>query len=190
MKFSRRGFLKLSAVAGAATAFGGLGVSLKPTTARAQLLKTSWAKQTTSICCYCAVGCGLIVHTDKASLRAINVEGDPDHPINEGSLCAKGASIWGLAENDRRVKNVLYRAPYSDKWEVKDWDWALERIAKRVKETRDKTLTRKNALGQLVNRCDGIASVGSAALDNEECWVYQSFLRSLGLTYIEHQARI
>jgi len=190
MKICRRGFLKLSAVAGAATAFGGLGITLKPTIARAQLLKTSWAKQTTSVCCYCAVGCGLIVHTDKASQRAINVEGDPDHPINEGSLCAKGASIWQLGENELRVKNVMYRAPYSDHWEVKDWDWALERIAQKVKETRDKTFTKTNANGEMVNRCNGIASVGSAALDNEECWAYQSMLRALGLVYIEHQARI
>lgn len=190
MKLCRRGFLKLSATAGTMAAFGGLGIGLTPTVARAQLLKTRWAKQTTSICCYCAVGCGLIVHTDKASLRAINVEGDPDHPINEGSLCAKGASIWGLGENKRRLTNVLYRAPYSDEWEEKSWDWALTTIAKRVKETRDATFTKVNAKGQVVNRCDGIASVGSAALDNEECWVYQSLLRSLGLVYIEHQARI
>ncbi len=190
MKICRRGFLKLSAVAGAATAFGGLGITLTPTAARAQLLKTTWAKQTTSVCCYCAVGCGLIVHTDKASQRAINIEGDPDHPINEGALCAKGASIWQLAENDQRVKNVLYRAPYSDKWEVRDWDWALARIARLVKNTRDTTFTATNPKGQTVNRCDAIASVGSAAMDNEECWAYQAFLRALGLVYIEHQARI
>ncbi len=190
MQVCRRKFLKLSAVATIATAFGGLGFDLKPTVARAQLLKTAWTKQTTSICCYCGVGCGLVVHTSLDNARAINVEGDPDHPINEGSLCAKGASIWQLGENDKRVKTVLYRAPYSDKWEEKDWDWALETIAKRVKDTRDKTFAEKNAQGQTVNRCDGIASVGSAALDNEECWIYQSFLRSLGLVYIEHQARI
>ncbi len=190
MELCRRGFLKLSTAAGVAAAFGGLGMGLSPTVARAQLLKTRWAKQTTSICCYCAVGCGLIVHTDTMSGRAINVEGDPDHPVNEGSLCAKGASIAALGENNKRVKTVLYRAPYSDKWEPKGWDWAMERIARRVKETRDATFSRVNAKGQTVNRCDGIASVGSAALDNEECWTYQSLLRSIGLVYIEHQARI
>ncbi len=191
MKLDRRGFLKLSAASMAATAFGGLGFDLTPTDAQAQLLNIRWAKQTTSVCCYCAVGCGLIVSTAKdGSGRAINVEGDPDHPINEGALCAKGAAIWQLAENDKRVTEVLYRAPHSDHWKVKSWEWALETIAKRIKETRDKTFTAKNAKGQEVNRCDGMASVGSAALDNEECWVYQSFLRSLGLVYIEHQARI
>lgn len=191
MKIGRRDFLKLSAAAGAVTAFGGLGFNLKPTAARAQLLKLRWAKQTTSICCYCAVGCGLIVHTDQSGNgRAINVEGDPDHPINEGTLCAKGASIWQLGENESRVTEPMYRAPYSDKWEKVSWDWALKTIARRIKDTRDETFAKTNAKGQVVNRAEGLASVGSAAMDNEECWVYQAFLRALGLVYIEHQARI
>jgi formate dehydrogenase major subunit len=187
----RRAFLKFSALAGTVMALGGLGISLKPTLARAQLLKLRWAKETTSVCCYCAVGCGLLVHTSKEGQnRAINVEGNPDHPINEGSLCAKGASIWQLTENDSRVLQPMYRAPFSDKWEAVSWDWALDQIADRVKKTRDATFSLKNAKGEVVNRCDGIANVGSAAMDNEECWVYQAFLRSLGLVWIEHQARI
>ena len=191
MKLDRRKFIKLTGVAAAATAFGGLGFDLKPTEARAQLLKLQWAKETTSVCCYCAVGCGLIVHTAKdGSGRAINVEGDPDHPVNEGSLCAKGASIWQLAENADRPTTPMYRAPYSDKWEEVSWEWAMNRIARRVKSTRDRYFKEKNAKGQTVNRIDQIASVGSAALDNEECWIYQAFLRALGLVYIEHQARI
>lgn len=190
MTVSRRNFLKISAAAGAATAFGGLGLSLAPTRAQAQLLRTAWAKQTTSICCYCAVGCGLIVHTDKSTLRAINVEGDPDHPVSEGSLCAKGASVQGLSENTRRISSVLYRAPYSDRWEEKSWDWAIDRIARKIKDTRDRSFMEKNAKGQVVNRTEAIASVGSAALDNEECWTYQTLLRALGLVYVEHQARI
>ena len=191
MKLCRRKFLKLSSAAAAATVFGGLGVSLKPTVAKAQLLKIHWAKQTTSICCYCAVGCGLIVHTAKdGNGRAINVEGDPDHPINEGTLCAKGASIWQLAENENRVTSPMYRAPYSDKWEKVSWDWALDKIAENIERSRDAGFEFQNAKGNTVNRCSNIASVGSAALDNEECWVYQSFLRCLGLVYIEHQARI
>ena len=190
MKLCRRSFLKLAATTGAATAFGGLGITLSPTVVRAQLLKTRWAKQTTSVCCYCAVGCGLVVHTDKANGRAINVEGDPDHPINAGALCAKGASIWQLAENNSRVTAPMYRAPYSDEWQEVSWDWALKQIAKRVKDVRDKSFTATNKNGQTVNRCNGIASVGSAALDNEECWAYQAILRSLGLVYVEHQARI
>ncbi len=187
----RRVFLKFSAMAGTVMALSGLGIDLKPTLARAQLLKLRWAKETTSICCYCAVGCGLLVHTAKnGPNRCINVEGDPDHPINEGALCAKGASIWQLCENDARALEPMYRAPYSDKWEKVSWDWALEQIALRVKRTRDASFSLKNAKGEVVNRCDGIANVGSAAMDNEECWAYQAFLRSLGLVWIEHQARI
>lgn len=193
MHTNRRNFLKLSAVAATATAFGGLGIGCTPKATmvdRAAMLDPKWSKQTTSICCYCAVGCGLIVNTSLKDMRAINVEGDPDHPVSEGALCAKGASIWQLAENDRRPDSVLYRAPYSNKFEKVSLSWALERIAHKVKQSRDKAFTYKNAKGQVVNRCDNIASVGSAALDNEECWAYQTMLRSLGLVYVEHQARI
>ncbi|SDN49681.1 formate dehydrogenase major subunit [Desulfonauticus submarinus] len=191
MKLGRREFLKLSTAATLASAFGGLGFDLSPTIAKANQLKINWAKESTSICCYCAVGCGLIVHTARdGSGRIINVEGDPDHPINEGALCAKGAAIYQLAENKNRILKPLYRAPGSDKWEEKSWDWMLDRIAKKIKEVRDKTFLRRNAKGQEVNRCEGLASVGSAAMDNEECWIYQAMLRSLGLVAIEHQARI
>ncbi|CCH49729.1 Molybdopterin oxidoreductase Fe4S4 region [Pseudodesulfovibrio piezophilus C1TLV30] len=193
MHTNRRNFLKLSATAAVATAFGGLGLGCTPKSAmtdRVTALTPKWSKQTTTVCCYCAVGCGLIVNTSLKDMRAINVEGDPDHPVNEGSLCAKGASIWQVAENDRRPDSVLYRAPYSSKFKKVSLAWALEKIAHNVKKSRDETFTHKNSRGEVVNRCDGIASLGSAALDNEECWAYQTMLRSLGLVYIEHQARI
>lgn len=194
MHTNRRNFLKLSAAAATATAFGGLGFSgnAKAGTLpdHASKLDPKWSKQTTSICCYCAVGCGLVVNTSLKDMRAVNVEGDPDHPVSEGALCAKGASIWQLAENDRRPDSVLYRAPYSKEFKKVSLSWALEKIAHNVKKTRDATFTEKNAKGQVVNRCDSIASAGSAALDNEECWAYQTMLRSLGLVYVEHQARI
>jgi formate dehydrogenase major subunit len=191
MKLGRREFIKLSAAASAVTAFAGLGFDLRPSKAHAQLLRIRWAKESTSICCYCAVGCGLLVHASKEGQgRIINVEGDPDHPINEGALCAKGASIYQLAENEDRITAVWYRPPRSEKWEVRSWDWALDRLARKIKDTRDTTFTRFNAEGQEVNRVEGLASVGSAAMDNEECWIYQAMLRSLGLTFIEHQARI
>jgi formate dehydrogenase major subunit len=191
MQINRRNFLKFSAVASSALAFGGLGFNLKPTVAQAQLLRLRWAKETTSVCCYCSVGCGLIVHTSQeGQKRAINIEGDPDHPINEGSLCAKGASLCQLVENKDRISKVLYRAPNSSQFVEAPWDWALDRIARKVKEARDATFVETNAQGQKVNRTDGIAHIGSAALDNEECWLISSMMRSLGLVYIEHQARI
>ena len=204
MSLTRRGFLQLSATAALTSAFAGIGFAAKPAQKAAQKaavdriaqLKPEWSRQTTTVCCYCAVGCGLIVNTALAGTkRALNIEGNPDHPINEGALCAKGASIWQLAEGNPgepnpRLQKVMYRKPYGTKWEAKSWDWALERIAKNIKRDRDATFAEKNAKGQVVNRCESLASVGSAAMDNEECWVYQAFLRSLGLTHIEHQARI
>ena len=190
MGIKRRDFLKMSGATVAAAAFGGLGFSLKPTEAKAQLTELRKGKQTTSICCYCAVGCGLIVNTDKKTNRAINTEGDPDHPINQGALCAKGASTWQLANNDRRPATPLYRAPGATEFKEVTWEWAYKEIAKRVKTVRDESFQLKDAKGRTVNRTEAIASCGSAALDNEECWAYQAMLRALGLVYIEHQARI
>jgi formate dehydrogenase major subunit len=190
MKLTRRDFLKVSGAATAGLALSGLGIDFSPVEAYAWELRTREAKETPTICCYCAVGCGILCHTDKKTGQVIYTEGDADHPINGGSLCAKGASVYQLARNDKRATNVLYRAPNSDKWQVKKWDWALKEIAKRVKKTRDASFVEKNEQGQVVNRCNGIASVGSAAMDNEECWLYQAMLRSLGIVYIEHQARI
>jgi formate dehydrogenase major subunit len=190
MSLDRREFLKWSSMAAVAGACWQLGFDLKPARSYAQGLSIKAAKETTTICAYCAVGCGQIVYTDKASGQIINTEGDPDHPINEGALCAKGAALYQMAVNPARITSVLYRAPQSDKWEVKSWDWALDKIAANVKRDRDASFTAKNAKGQTVNRTEAIAHVGSAALDNEECWVLQKIMRSLGLVYIEHQARI
>ena len=191
MDVTRRHFIQISGATAAGLAVSGVGFDLKPVKAHAQMLKTKYAKETTSICPYCAVGCGVIVHTSKkGDGRVINIEGDPDHVINRGSLCSKGASLAQLTENDQRVIEPMYRAPYSKEWKKVSWDWALAEIAKRAKATRDASFTFKNAKGQVVNRTAAIASVGSAAMDNEECWIYQALMRALGLVYIEHQARI
>jgi len=189
MKITRRTFLKVSGATAAGTALSGLGFDLSPAEVYAQTLRIKGAKETTSICCYCSVGCGIIFHTD-AKGKVINAEGDPDHPISEGALCAKGGSSYQIAINPNRLQKVRYRAAYSAGWKEVSWEWALNKIAANIKKSRDKSFTEKNAAGQVVNRTNGIASVGSAALDNEECWLYQKFLRSLGLVYIEHQARI
>jgi formate dehydrogenase major subunit len=194
MELTRRGFLVLSGAVGAGMALSALGIDLGPAKAYAddvKINKMKAAKLSTSICPYCAVGCGLLCATDTKEGRIINIEGDPDHPINEGALCAKGASVFlTTASNPNRLKKVLYRAPGSDKWEEKSWDWALAEIAKKVKATRDANFIEKNAKGEVVNRVEAIAHVGSAALDNEECWPLQAMMRALGLVYIEHQARI
>ncbi len=185
MDVSRRGFLKIS---GTALMASGIGINLKPVAAHAQPLKIKYAKETTTICPYCGVGCGIIVSARNG--KVINTEGDPDHPVNKGSLCSKGGSIYQLSVNKNRMDKVLYRAPYATEWKEVSWEWAIDKIAHNVKESRDKSFEKRNKKGQVVNRTMGIASVGSAAMDNEECFIYQKFLRGLGLVYIEHQARI
>jgi len=194
MDITRRQFLVISGAVGTGIALSSLGVDMGPVKAYADDVKVKEmksAKQFTTICSYCAVGCGLICSTDTSTGKIINIEGDPDHPINEGALCAKGASLFQTsANNPNRSQKVLYRAPGSDKWEEKSWDWTLTEIAKRVKATRDKNFIEKNAKGQAVNRVEAIAHIGSAALDNEELWPLQAMMRALGLVWIEHQARI
>ena len=183
--------MQISGATAAGLAVSGLGFDLSPVRSHAQMLKTKYAKETITICPYCAVGCGAIVHTSKkGDGRVINIEGDPDHVINRGTLCSKGAALSGLSENENRLLQPMYRAPYAKEWKPVSWDRALTEIAERVKKTRDATFTKKNNKGQVVNRTTDIVSVGSAALDNEECWIYQALMRALGLVYIEHQARI
>lgn len=200
MAISRREFFRTS---GAGLAAGLLGFSLDPVKAKAEEFPLRYAKETTTICPYCAVGCGMIVHTLNGNL--VNVEGDPDHPISEGSLCPKGSSAFQLRDNKTRVTKPMYRAAGAKEWKEVEWEWALDEIAKKVKATRDATFVAKSKIkvkekvGEkevekeveaVVNRTNGIAHVGSAALDNEECYLLQKFLRGLGLVAIEHQARI
>ena len=185
MELSRRGFLKLS---GGAIGASVIGVGYKPAQAYAAPLAIQYARETITICPYCAVGCGVIVHTRGGEV--INTEGDPDHPINRGTICSKGAALYQLRHNEKRITEPMYRAKGSKEWKKVSWDWSLDQIAHKIKETRDATFMENNAKGQVVNRTDGIASVGSAALDNEECYLFQKLLRSWGLVYIEHQARI
>ena len=188
MKISRRGFLKISGGVTSGAILGAFGAHLKGSQAYAQTLRTQYAKESTTICPYCGVGCGQIVSVKDAKI--INIEGDPDHPINQGSLCPKGAALIQVANNDRRMTKVLYRAPNSDKWEEKTWDWALPEIAKRIKKTRDEGFTPTDKDGRVINRTDAIAALGGAALDNEECYLWSKLARSLGIVYLEHQARI
>jgi formate dehydrogenase major subunit len=190
---TRRDFLRYSGVAAAGLTLSHLGFDMSPIQAYAAELRTELrikgAKETPTVCCYCSVGCGILVSTDSKG-KVINAEGDPDHPISEGALCPKGASTYQIAVNKNRLTKVRYRAPNSDKWKEVSWEWAMNKIAANIKKSRDKSFIEKNADGKVVNRTNGIASVGSAALDNEECWLYQKMLRALGLIYIEHQARI
>ena len=191
MKVTRRNFIKITGASAAGAAALGLGIDLKPIQSHAQTLKIRYGRETTSICCYCGVGCGMIVHTGEAGAgKIINIEGDPDHPINEGTLCSKGAAASQLINNENRITTPLYRKPYSHEWMELSWEQALLMVAKRIKKSRDESFRRENDKGEVVNRTEGIAHIGSSALDNEECWLTQAMMRAMGLAYIEHQARI
>lgn len=144
--------------------------------------------ETPTICAFCAVGCGMLVGTNAG--KVVNIEGDPDHPINRGSLCSKGAAYLGTVNSPYRMTKPRYRAPGATEWQEVEWDWALDEIAKRIKKTRDETWIEKDEQGRTVRRTEALASVGSAALDNEECILLVKMMRALGLMYIEHQARI
>jgi formate dehydrogenase major subunit len=201
MGVSRRDFLKLS---GSSLLLGTLSADPASAETKERELRIKGAIETRTICPFCSVGCGIIVHTKDG--KVINTEGDPEHPISEGTLCSKGASLYQMMNNPARLKKPQYRAAGATEWKEVEWDWALDEIAKKVKDTRDRTFkttskskvkekaadgTEKNVEKDfVVNRTDGIAHVGSAALDNEECYILQKLVRSWGLVYIEHQARI
>ena len=180
---TRRQFLKgltTGTVAIGALTQSGCGPAIPP-------LKTRGATATTTVCPFCGVGCGQVVSTRAG--KVINIEGDPGHPISEGTLCSKGASAIQVVNNPRRLQKVLYRPPGGMAWEEKSWDWALERIAARVKETRDKTF-QTSVDGRVVNRTEAIACLGGSALDNEEAYLLVKLMKTLGLVYVEHQARL
>jgi formate dehydrogenase major subunit len=147
------------------------------------------ADATVSVCPYCAVGCSQLVYVKNG--RIVDIEGNYDSPINGGTLCPKGSATYALIENPLRLTTVKYRAPYSDHWEEKPLDWAMERIAERVKQTRDATWQQRDAEGRLVNHTLGIGHFGGATLDNEENYLIKKlFTAGLGIVCIENQARI
>jgi len=191
MDITRRQFLL-----GGGAAAAGLAISGKSVNARdidTPELRIKGLKETTTVCPFCAVGCGMIVHVKDG--KVVNIEGDDLSPINKGSLCSKGEALFQVANNDRRLQKVMYRSPGAKSWEEKSWDWALDRIAKLMKETRDRTFksketNKKDGKQYTVNRTEGMAILGGAGLDNEECYLLSKFARSMGLIYVEHQARL
>jgi formate dehydrogenase major subunit len=150
--------------------------------------KTEGATKTTSICPFCGVGCGLVAYA--ANGKLVSVEGDPEHPINKGTLCSKGQAVFEVVTSPRRLTHVLYRAPGSDRWEEKPLDWAIKTMAQRIKETRDASFVSKAPSGVPVNRTEALASIGGASLNNEECYLISKLARALGIVYLEHQARL
>ena len=193
MSISRRAFIQ-------STVLGGIGLStfgfdVAPAYAQARTLKISRTTETRSTCPYCSVSCGVIIHTlgDKAKNavpQVVHVEGDPDHPINRGTLCPKGASLEQDIRNERRLLKSQVRRPGSDHWEDIPYDQAIDEIGRLVKKTRDATFVEKDARGRTVNRCEGIAFTGGCTDTNEFNYLVVKSMRSLGVVYLENQARV
>lgn len=201
MAISRREFLKFSTATGAGLLFGLF--DLKPIVAFAQANPPVWASEAISVCGYCSVGCSMIIGSQGGYVTY--VQGNPDSPINKGSLCSKGsasAQLSTIVSNDigtripnpKRLTKVKYRAPYGTDWVDMDYPTAIRMIAERVRSTRDSTFVdigvKSPETGLTVNRCEGIASLGAAAFNNEACYLITKLMRGLGVVYLEHQARV
>jgi formate dehydrogenase major subunit len=193
MSICRRTFLQTSIAGGAALSVFGFDVA--PVLAQAKTLKISRTSETRSTCPYCSVSCGVIIHTlgDRAKNavpQVVHVEGDPDHPINRGTLCPKGASLQQDIVNDRRLTKPQIRRPGSDRWDDISWDQAVDEIARRIKKTRDDTFIEKDANGRTVNRLETIAWAGGCTDTNELNYLVVKTMRSLGVVGLENQARV
>ena len=190
---TRRAFMKVGAGAAAVSA---LGFDLTPALVEARELKIARTTETRSTCPYCSVSCGVIIHTlgdhgKNVRPAVVHVEGDPDHPINRGSLCPKGVTLKQDIVNDRRLTQVRYRAPGSDHWEEKSWDWAIDRIARLFKDTRDRTLAQKDAQGRTINALTSVGVIGGCTDTNENNYLLvKAFRAGLGVIPLEQQARI
>ncbi|HLV02494.1 MAG TPA: twin-arginine translocation signal domain-containing protein [Acidobacteriota bacterium] len=195
MTVSRRSFLKLSATGAVlATAFG---FDTSPLRAQSRRLKIDRTTETRSICPYCSVSCSVIIHTLGSGSRnvtgstVVHVEGDADSPINRGTLCPKGITLKQNIVNDLRLTRVRYRAPRSDRWEEKSWDWAIDRIARLIKQTRDDHFLERDAEGRAVNALTALGVIGGCTDSNENNYLMvKAFRAGLGVIPIEQQARI
>jgi formate dehydrogenase major subunit len=193
---SRRRLFGRSLASGALSAMAALGIDLRPAQARAWALRIAEAKQFASVCPYCAVGCDTMIYVKDGEI--LDIEGDANSPINEGTLCPKGAAIYQLHVNPNRLTQVLHRAPGATEWTTLGLDEAMDMVAARVKQTRDETFEETyettNADGEPVEKIQmaslGIFSLGGATMDNEWNHLQQKLLRGLGVVAIENQARI
>jgi formate dehydrogenase major subunit len=180
--------------AGALVAAGlGFDVAVAESSKVKQNLRIAGAKESHSVCPYCAVGCSLVAYTRQnsdGSVQLLQIEGDPDSPVNEGRLCPKGATAMQLATSPRRVESPQYRAAGATGWKSVSWDFALGKIAQNIKASRDATFVATDGNGNVVNRTEGIAFAGGAAFSSEEGYFATKLMRGLGLVYLEQQARV
>lgn len=193
MELTRRDFLRASGFSAAATAALLFADETRALARDLKDLRIARAQEVPTVCPHCSVGCGMIAYVKEGQL--LQLEGNPDSPINEGSLCPKGAASYQFAyealgrPNPKRVLKARYRRPNADRWEEVDLDWALDEIARRIKDTRDRYFIETDS-GVTVNRLEAIAHIGSACIDNEEAYLLTKLMRALGVVYLEHHARI
>jgi formate dehydrogenase major subunit len=190
---SRQDFLKLTGIGIGALAFSELGFDLAKATTIKRELRIANATEAHSICPYCAVGCSMIAYTRSGKdgqPELLQIEGDPDSPVNEGRLCPKGATSLQLASSNRRAEHPMYRGAGALTWQTVSWDEILDKLARRIKDTRDKTFVTTDKKGNVVNRVEGMAFAGGATFSSEEGYFAAKVMRGLGLTYLEQQARV
>ncbi len=194
MKVSRRGFLKLSASGVGATSLVALGFSPTKVLAEVRAFKLSRTSETRNTCPYCSVGCGIIIHglgdrSKNARTEIVHIEGDPDHPVNRGTLCPKGASLLDFVHSPNRLRFPEYRGPGEKEWKRVSWDWALDRIARLMKDDRDKNFLARSG-GVTVNRWTSVAFLAASASSNEAGYITTKIIRAMGMTALDNQARV
>lgn len=195
MDVSRRQFFRICAAGAGSTSLTLLGFSPKDALAEVRAFKLAHASETRSTCPYCSVSCGLIIYSlgdraKNAHSEIIHVEGDPDHPVNRGTLCPKGAGLLDFIHSENRLKHPEYRAAGSNEWKRISWDEAFTRIARLMKEDRDANFVRMNEKGETVNRWLSCGMLASSAASNETGWLTVKMARSLGMVSLDTQARI
>jgi formate dehydrogenase major subunit len=195
MHVSRRQFLKLSAAGVGATSLTALGFAPDRVLADVREFKLAHTSQTRNTCPYCSVSCGVILYglgdkSKNAKSKIIHIEGDPDHPVNRGTLCPKGAALLDFVNSPNRLRYPEYRAPGASEWKRVSWDWALDRIARLMKDDRDKNFIEKNAAGVTVNRWTTFGMLAASASSNETGYLTPKSFRSMGVVAMDIQARL
>ena len=195
MALTRRQFLKLSAGGLGATSLVALGFSPSRALAEVRAFKLSRATETRNTCPYCSVGCGILIYSlgdrsKNAHAEVIHIEGDPDHPVNRGTLCPKGASLLDFVKSPNRLRFPEHRAPGTSEWKRVSWDWALDRIAHLMKEDRDQNFVQKNAAGLTVNRWTTVGLLAASASSNESGYITHKVFRAMGGLALDNQARV
>ncbi len=195
VQVSRRQFMQVTGSSLAASSLAVLGFSPSTALAEVRQFKLTQAKVTRQTCTYCSVGCGLLMYAHGDSVRNVketimHVEGDPDHPVNRGTLCPKGAALMDFVNSPNRLKFPEYRAPGSNEWKRMSWDEALDRIARLLKDDRDANFQQQNASGQTVNRWLSTGMLAASASSNEAGYITHKVARSWGLLALDNQARV